>query len=102
MNVTNVTFENFSGTTSGKHGRAVGRLSCSPSPDAVCEGVAFKNFTVTSPCGDPVVICDNIRGGIGVDCVDSTSAEAVAALGDTCTVPQAALPEPTPWLLRHR
>lgn len=91
VNITNITFENFSGYTSGKYGRAVARLTCSTNPDAVCDNIVFKNFTVTSPCGgtsnnnNAVVICDGISD-LGWPCVNSTSAEAVAALADTCTV----------------
>ncbi|KAK3688253.1 exo-polygalacturonase [Podospora appendiculata] len=96
VNITNVLFENFSGYTSGKYGRAVARLTCSP--NAVCENIQFKNFTVTSPCGGaPVVICDGIHEDIGIPCVKATSPEAVAALKATCTTAQAALPSATPW-----
>ncbi|PSR80964.1 family 28 glycosyl hydrolase [Coniella lustricola] len=103
VNVTNITFDSFSGYTSGKYGRAVASLTCSSNPNAVCENIVFKNFTVTSPCGngtadEAVIICNNIQGGLGVPCVNSSSAEAVAALADKCTVPLATLPEPTPWL----
>lgn len=84
------------------YGRAVARLTCSTNPDAVCENIVFKNFTVTSPCGtnatdNAVVICDGISD-LGVPCVNSTSAEAVAALADKCTVGLATLPQATPWL----
>lgn len=104
VNISNITFENFSGYTSGKYGRAVARLTCSTNPDAVCENIVFKNFTVTSPCGGPangsnsnaVVICDGISD-LGVPCVNSTSSEAVAALADTCTAGLATLAEATPW-----
>lgn len=101
--MTNVVFENFSGYTSGRRGRVVASLTCSSNPDAVCENISFKNFTVTSPCGNgtasnAVIICDNISGGVGMDCVGSNSTEAVAALADTCSVSLAVLPEPTPWL----
>lgn len=108
--MTNVVFENFSGYTSGKYGRVVASLTCSSNPDAVCENITFRNFTVTSPCGNnngtassssAVVICDNISGDVGLDCVASNSTEAVAALADTCSVPLATLPEPTPWLRRR-
>ncbi|KAF3766972.1 family 28 glycoside hydrolase [Cryphonectria parasitica EP155] len=106
VNVTNVTFDSFSGYTSGAYGRAVASLTCSSNPNAVCENIVFKNFTVTSPCSNgtdnAVVICNNIAGGIGIPCVNSTSAEAIAALADTCTVPLATLPEPTPWAGKKR
>ncbi|KAK7748750.1 hypothetical protein SLS53_000774 [Cytospora paraplurivora] len=105
VNVSNVLFENFSGYTSGKYGRVVASLTCSSNPDAVCENITFRNFTVTSPCGNgtadnAVIVCDYISGDVGVDCVSSNSTEAVAALADTCSVPLATLPEPTPWLKR--
>ncbi|KAK0714709.1 pectin lyase fold/virulence factor [Lasiosphaeris hirsuta] len=96
VNVTNVTFENFTGYTSGKYGRTVVRLTCSP--NAVCENIQFKNFNVSSPCGgQPIVICDGIHGSIGIPCVNSTSLEATAALKDTCTASMATLPNATPW-----
>lgn len=97
VNISNVNFENFSGYTSGKYGRAVARLTCSP--NAVCENIKFKNFNVTSPCGgEPVVICDGISGDLGIPCVKSTSPEATAALKDKCSTAMATLPKPTPWL----
>ena len=98
MNITNILFENFSGYTSGKYGHAVARLTCSTNPNAVCDNIRFKNFTVTSPCGkgEPVIICDGIKGGIGMPCVSSNSAEAKAALKSTCHTPQASLAA-RPW-----
>jgi len=100
MNITNIVFENFAGYTSGKYGSAVASLTCSTNPDAVCQNITFKNFTVTSPCKgmDPVIICDGIKGDIGLPCVSKNSDEAKAALRNKCTVPLATLPEPTPWL----
>ncbi|KAK3318153.1 exo-polygalacturonase [Apodospora peruviana] len=96
VNITNVLFQNFTGSTSGKYGRAVARLTCSP--NAICENIQFKDFNVTSPCGGPpVIICDGIKGGIGTPCVNSTSPEATAALKAKCTAPMATLPTPTPW-----
>lgn len=98
MNITNILFENFSGYTSGKYGTAVARFSCSTNPDAVCDNIQFKNFTVTSPCGDAVILCDGIKGGLGDDypCVASNSTEATAALAATCSVPLATSTV-TPW-----
>jgi len=91
-----VLFENFSGYSSGKYGRAVARLTCSP--NAICENIQFKNFTVTSPCGGPpVVICDGISENMGIPCISSTSVEGVAALKNKCTTTLATLPTPTPW-----
>ncbi|KAH8680771.1 family 28 glycosyl hydrolase [Xylariales sp. PMI_506] len=90
MNITNVLFENFSGYTSGKYGTAIATMTCSTNPNAVCDNIQFKNFNITSPCGDtPVIICDGIKGGLGVDCVASNSTEAAAARSQTCSVPQA-------------
>ncbi|KAI0132816.1 family 28 glycosyl hydrolase [Xylariales sp. AK1849] len=89
MNITNILFDNFTGYTSGTYGTAVARLTCSSSPDAVCENIKFKNFNITSPCGDSVIICDNIAGGLGVDCIASNTTEATEALSATCSVPQA-------------
>ncbi|CAN8101835.1 unnamed protein product [Discula destructiva] len=98
VNITNIVFENFSGYTSGKYGRATARLTCSSSPNAVCENIVFKNFTVTSPCAtgaeESVVICDGV-GDLGLPCVSSTSSEGKAALADTCSVPLATLPAGT-------
>jgi galacturan 1,4-alpha-galacturonidase len=89
VNITNVLFENFSGYTSGKYGRAVARFTCSTNPNAVCDNIKLVNFNVTSPCGDPVVICDGIKGGLGTPCVQYNSTEAKAALAAKCTVPLA-------------
>ena len=92
MNITNITFENFSGYTSGKRGNVVARLSCSTSPDAVCDNIQFKNFTITSPCGgDAVVLCDGVNkgGDIGLPCISASSTEAQEALKHTCKTPQA-------------
>jgi len=97
MNISNILFENFSGYTSGKYGQVIARLTCSTNPNAVCDNIRFRNFTVTSPCGgQPVVICDGIKGGIGIPCVQSNSTEAKAALKATCKTPQAALAS-RPW-----
>lgn len=99
MSVEDVVFENFSGYTSGKNGRAVARLTCSTSEDAVCNNITFRNFTMTSPCGDEaVVICDGVDD-LGYDCVPFDSDEARAALADTCVTEQVTI-EP-PWPVRE-
>ncbi|OIW28660.1 exopolygalacturonase [Coniochaeta ligniaria NRRL 30616] len=95
VNITNVLFQNFTGYTSGKYGRAVARLTCSP--NAVCENITLEDFHVTSPCGAPVVLCDGLTEDIGVPCVKAASVEGKAALKPACTTAMAALPEPTPW-----
>jgi galacturan 1,4-alpha-galacturonidase len=92
MNITNILFENFSGYTSGKYGTAVASLTCSTNPSAVCENIQFKNFTITSPCGnETVILCNGINGDMGVSCVASNTTEATAALSNTCSVPQASI-----------
>ncbi|KXS20620.1 glycoside hydrolase family 28 protein [Gonapodya prolifera JEL478] len=97
VNVTNVKFENFYGTTSGKNGRVVGKLSCSSSESAVCNNITFVNYNVTSPCGGPpVVACDGVKGDTGLKCVSVTSDEYKAALKANCTSPQVTL-DKRPW-----
>lgn len=100
MNISDILFENFTGSTSGRYGRAIVSFTCSTSPDAVCENIKVKNFNVTSPCGGPVIgICDGIQGGIGDDipCYSADSEEATAALADTCEAPQATYTG-KPWM----
>ncbi|KAK7430753.1 hypothetical protein QQZ08_002797 [Neonectria magnoliae] len=88
MNITNILFQNFTGYTSGKYGRAVAKLTCSTNPNAVCENIKLEDFNVESPCGKAVIICDGVSD-VGVDCVHSESDEAKAALADKCSVPMA-------------
>ncbi|KAH7118554.1 pectin lyase fold/virulence factor [Dactylonectria estremocensis] len=89
MNITNVLFQNFTGYTSGKYGRAVAKLTCSTNPNAVCENIKFEDFNVESPCGGtPLIICDGVSD-IGTDCYSVNSPEAKAALADKCTTAQA-------------
>ncbi|EAW13592.1 putative extracellular exo-polygalacturonase [Aspergillus clavatus NRRL 1] len=72
FNVTNINFENISGTSSGKQGKVVADLTCSP--NAVCLDVHLKNINLSSPAGDlPVIICDGIQGDIGVECQYSST-----------------------------
>ncbi|KXH68760.1 glycosyl hydrolase family 28 [Colletotrichum salicis] len=98
MNISNILFENFSGYSSGKYGRAVAKLTCSTNPNAVCDNIQFKNFNITTPCGgDPVILCDGIKGDIGTPCVSATSDEGKAALAAKCTT---ALAVATPWEVR--
>ena len=81
--------------TSGLNGAVVAKLSCSTNPDAVCENIQFRNFTITSPCGDdPVIICDGVKGDPGVDCVSANSTIAQEALSKTCTIPQVTIEPP--------
>ena len=72
VNITNVLFENVWGTSSGKDGKVVADLVCSP--DAVCTNITLTNVNLTSPSGSAEIICNDIQGGIGVDCVADSSA----------------------------
>lgn len=72
VNFTDITFENIYGTSSGKEGRVVADLTCSP--NAVCSGIRLADINLTSPAGDPpVVICDGIQGDVGVECQSSSN-----------------------------
>lgn len=67
-----ITFSNFTGSSSGANGRKVGELACSP--NAVCSNIKLDNINLTSPAGSPaVIVCDGIQGGIGVDCLPANS-----------------------------
>lgn len=71
VNVTNVVFDNVYGTSSGKEGKAVVDLTCSP--NAVCSNVHLSKIDLSSPVGGPPeVICDGIQGDIGVACKSSS------------------------------
>jgi galacturan 1,4-alpha-galacturonidase len=73
VNVTNIVFENVYGTSSGAEGDVIAELICSP--NAVCEGIQLKDINIETPEGEQgVVVCDGIPGGVGVDCVESSSA----------------------------
>jgi galacturan 1,4-alpha-galacturonidase len=70
VNITNVKFMNVKGSSSGKEGRVVADLTCSPG--ATCSGIHLEGIEITSPAGSPsLIVCDNIQGGIGVECVGS-------------------------------
>ncbi|KAF5637863.1 hypothetical protein F52700_4565 [Fusarium sp. NRRL 52700] len=82
VSLPNIHFENFTVYTSGVYGKAVARLSCSAAEDAVCANITVKNFHVKRLCGgEPVIICDEMDGDIGVDCVPYDSDEAKEAEG---------------------
>ncbi|CEJ61734.1 Putative Exo-polygalacturonase [Penicillium brasilianum] len=71
VNITNVVFDNISGTSSGKNGKVVVDLTCSP--NAVCSDIHLSRINLTSPAGSPPeIICDGIQGDIGVNCTSST------------------------------
>ncbi|KAL4971489.1 putative exopolygalacturonase B [Aspergillus desertorum] len=70
VNVTNITFENVYGTSSGAEGDVVAELICSP--NAVCESITLKDINLLTPEGEKgVVVCDGISGGVGVECQSS-------------------------------
>jgi galacturan 1,4-alpha-galacturonidase len=72
VNFTNIKFENIYGTSSGKNGKVVADLTCSP--NAVCSGITLSDIDLTSPAGSPsVVTCDGIDGDIGVECQSSSA-----------------------------
>jgi len=67
-----IVFQNFTGSSSGKNGRKVAKLVCSP--NAVCSNIKLEGIDLTSPKGgSPVIICDGIKGSIGVDCVPANT-----------------------------
>jgi galacturan 1,4-alpha-galacturonidase len=72
VNITNVNFINVYGTSSGKLGKVVAELKCSPG--ATCSGIRLENFNITSPKGGPPqIVCENVKGGIGLDCVPANA-----------------------------
>ncbi|KKY26715.1 putative glycoside hydrolase family 28 protein [Phaeomoniella chlamydospora] len=72
VNITDITFENFHGSSSGKEGDVVADLTCSP--DAVCSDIQLINVDLTTPSGEEgEIICTNISGGIGVPCNSTAS-----------------------------
>ncbi|KAH8152524.1 uncharacterized protein LAJ45_03364 [Morchella importuna] len=81
VNISNVTFINFTGESSGSRGKLTVEVICSP--NAVCEDIYMEDIEMTTPFGDQVFTCDGVTGGIGVDCVASNSTEGLAALATT-------------------
>lgn len=68
IEVSNVRFSKFSGTTDGSYGQTVAVVECPYGTD--CTEVYFEDFTVTAPEGTPSYVCNNIdnKGGLGIDC----------------------------------
>ena len=49
-------------------------LTCSPG--ATCEGIHLEGINITSPAGGPSeIVCENVKGGVGVDCVGKEEAD---------------------------
>lgn len=75
VDISDIVFHNFTGTSSGKNGRKIAELTCSP--NAVCANISLSDIDLQSPKGGPpLVLCDGIDGGVGVDCVSKNSTEA--------------------------
>lgn len=77
VNITNILFKNIHGMSSGKEGKDVASLVCSPS--AVCENIRLEDIDLKSPTNPDqqgVVLCDGIADGVGVPCVASNSTAA--------------------------
>lgn len=77
VNITNILFKNINGITSGREGKDVASLVCSPS--AVCENIRLEDIDLRSPENPDeqgVVLCDGIADGVGVPCVARNSTEA--------------------------
>lgn len=74
VNITNVVFKNIYGSSSGKQGRVVADLTCSPG--ATCSGIHLEDINLTSPAGSPSqIVCQNIKGDIGVPCIPASEAD---------------------------
>jgi len=74
VDITDIKFINVYGTSSGKEGRVVADLTCSPG--ATCSGIHLEDIDITSPTGGPSqIVCENIQGDIGVDCIPKDEAD---------------------------
>ncbi|KAF2703194.1 glycoside hydrolase family 28 protein [Pleomassaria siparia CBS 279.74] len=68
VDITNVNFLNIRGSSSGKEGRVVADLTCSPG--STCSGIHLEDINITSPAGSPsLIVCDDAVGDIGVACI---------------------------------
>ncbi|KAJ5698920.1 hypothetical protein N7462_000925 [Penicillium macrosclerotiorum] len=68
--LTDIIFENFSGTTSGKYDDVTGNLDCGA--DGTC-GVKVSSYTVKAPDGKSEVLCANTPSNLGVTCTSGAS-----------------------------
>ncbi|KAF1982869.1 glycoside hydrolase family 28 protein [Aulographum hederae CBS 113979] len=66
VNISDVTFENVRGSSSGVNGRVGVDLKCSPG--ATCEGIHLKGIQLTTPQGEAQTVCENIAGAEAVPC----------------------------------
>jgi len=78
VNISDITFRNFEGTSSGKRGDMVAELKCSP--NAECSNISLKNINLTNPKSKfpdrkGLVVCEGVRGSVGVDCVSDSQAK---------------------------
>ncbi|PBP19129.1 Pectin lyase-like protein [Diplocarpon rosae] len=76
VDMTNISFSNFTGSGSGSKGRRIGSLQCSP--NAVCENITLDDIEITNPKGPPIIVCQGIAGGVG-DCVPPNSTFKLAS-----------------------
>ncbi|ORZ03526.1 pectin lyase fold/virulence factor [Syncephalastrum racemosum] len=68
IQVSNVQFSGFSGTTDGSYGQTVAVVECPYGTD--CTEVYIKDFNVSPPKGTPSYVCNNIdnKDDLGIDC----------------------------------
>ena len=73
VNITDISFQNFRGSSSGKNKNVVANLKCSPA--AVCANITLEDIELTGPAGQKGdILCSNIQGGIGIPCNSTASA----------------------------
>ncbi|KAJ5980202.1 hypothetical protein N7481_007500 [Penicillium waksmanii] len=68
--LTDIVFDGFSGTTSGKYDDVTGNLNCGA--NGTC-GVKVGSYTVTAQDGKSEVLCANTPSGLGVACTSGAS-----------------------------
>jgi galacturan 1,4-alpha-galacturonidase len=59
LTITNIVFNNFSGTTSKKYEPEIGTFACSSA--AVCSAITASNINVVSPLGTNQAYCQNVN-----------------------------------------
>jgi galacturan 1,4-alpha-galacturonidase len=78
VNISDINFINFEGTSSGKRGDVVVELKCSPG--AECKNIKLKNINIRNPKSKAkdrkgLLVCDSIKGDVGMDCISSAEAQ---------------------------